>query len=49
MRLLIVGEIQGHLTEASKIALDKGADVINVPTIDAALNHLRSGRGADEC
>ena len=47
MRLLIVGEIKGHLTAASKIALDKGADVVNVTTISQALEHLRNGKGAD--
>ncbi len=47
MRLLIVGEMEGHITTASKIALDRGARVSHVTTVDAALENLRSGKGAD--
>jgi two-component system, response regulator FlrC len=47
MRLLIVGGLEGHITSASKIALSRGAKVSHVTTVDAALESLRSGRGAD--
>ncbi|MGE4219104.1 MAG: sigma-54 interaction domain-containing protein [Alphaproteobacteria bacterium] len=47
MRLLIVGSLEGHITTASKIAIDRGAKVSQVDTIEKALNALRSGQGAD--
>ncbi|HZT24787.1 MAG TPA: sigma-54 dependent transcriptional regulator [Pseudolabrys sp.] len=47
MRLLIVGTLNGQLTAATKIAMDKGASVTHADSIDQALAVLRSGRGAD--
>lgn len=47
MRLLIVGSLNGQLTAASRIAMDKGASVLQADTVDTALKTLRSGRGAD--
>ena len=47
MRLLIVGTLEGHITTAGKIALDNGAKVAHVDTVEAALIALRSGQGAD--
>ncbi|MCH8808297.1 MAG: sigma-54-dependent Fis family transcriptional regulator [Proteobacteria bacterium] len=47
MRLLIVGTLDGHITTAGKIALEHGAKVAHVDTVDAALTALRSGQGAD--
>ncbi len=47
MRLLIVGTLEGHITTAGKIALERGAKVAHVDDIDAALAALRSGQGAD--
>ena len=47
MRLLIVGTLDGHIATAGKIALERGAKVAHVDTIDAALTALRSGQGAD--
>jgi DNA-binding NtrC family response regulator len=47
MRLMIVGALSGQLTMATKIALDRGAKVVHAETIEQALKHLRSGRGAD--
>jgi DNA-binding NtrC family response regulator len=47
MRLLIVGTLDGHIATAGKIALERGAKVAHVDTIDAALVALRSGQGAD--
>ncbi|MGL4240551.1 MAG: sigma-54 interaction domain-containing protein [Beijerinckiaceae bacterium] len=47
MRLLIVGTLKGELITAAKIARDRGAQVAQVDGVDAALTHLRAGRGAD--
>jgi DNA-binding NtrC family response regulator len=47
MRLLIVGTLEGQLTAATKIAMDKGASVTQAETVEQALAVLRSGRGAD--
>lgn len=47
MRLMIVGSLDGNLTSASKIAIDRGAKVVHAQTIAMALKDLRSGNGAD--
>src|ERR1700685_202962 len=47
MRLLIVGTLDGQLTTATKLAMDKGATVTHATDIAQALAVLRSGRGAD--
>ncbi|MBL6854718.1 MAG: sigma-54-dependent Fis family transcriptional regulator [Alphaproteobacteria bacterium] len=47
MRLLIVGQLQGQLTTATKIAMDRGAKVTHAMDIDQALATLRGGKGAD--
>ncbi len=47
MRLLIVGTLNGQLTAATKIAMDKGASVMHADAVEPALRVLRSGRGAD--
>jgi len=47
MRLLIIGSLKGHFGTASKIAMGRGAKVMQVDDIDAGLNALRSGHGAD--
>jgi DNA-binding NtrC family response regulator len=47
MRLLIIGALEGQLSEATKLAMDSGARVAHAPTIDIALNSLRLGKGAD--
>lgn len=47
MRLLIVGTLNGQLTAATKIAMDKGATVTHAESGEQALAVLRSGRGAD--
>ena len=47
MRLLIVGTLNGQLTTATKLAMDKGAQVTHAADIAQALAVLRSGRGAD--
>src|SRR5580700_455910 len=47
MRLLIVGTLNGQLTTATKLAMDKGAMVTHAADSSQALAVLRSGRGAD--
>jgi DNA-binding NtrC family response regulator len=47
MRLLIVGSLSGQLTLATKIAMDKGASVMQADHFEQALRVLRGGRGAD--
>ncbi|MGK2740501.1 sigma-54-dependent transcriptional regulator FlbD [Tepidicaulis sp. LMO-SS28] len=47
MRLLIVGTLNGQLSTATKMAMDKGAKVTHADRIDQAMDILRSGRGAD--
>ena len=47
MRVLIVGSLGGQLTTATKIAMDRGAKVAHVDTIEQATAYLRAGRGAD--
>ena len=47
MRLLIIGALGGQLTTATKLAMDKGANVTHADSNDQALAVLRSGRGAD--
>lgn len=47
MRILIVGSLGGQLHTATKIALERGAKVSQVDTIEQATSHLRAGRGAD--
>jgi DNA-binding NtrC family response regulator len=47
MRLLIIGALEGQLSEATKLAMQGGARVSHAATIEIALASLRSGRGAD--
>ncbi|HTP78747.1 MAG TPA: sigma-54 dependent transcriptional regulator [Rhizomicrobium sp.] len=47
MRLLIVGQLQGQLSAATKIAMDRGAKVTHASDIEQALASLRGGHGAD--
>lgn len=47
MRLLIVGNLKGYMSQAGKIALDRGANVSHVLQHEDALNALRRGEGAD--
>ena len=47
MKVLIVGRLEGHITEASKIAITRGAKVAHVNSISDAMNALRSGQGAE--
>ncbi len=47
MRLLIIGALEGQLSEATKLAMQGGAKVAHASSIDIAMSSLRSGRGAD--
>ncbi len=47
MRLMIVGSLNGQLGAATKIAMDRGAKVVNAATVAQAMAELRAGRGAD--
>jgi len=47
MRLLIIGALEGQLSEATKLAMQGGAKVQHASTIDIAMSALRAGRGAD--
>lgn len=47
MRLLIVGQLEGYITEAGRIAVSRGAKVAHIADVDPALAALRSGQGAD--
>jgi two-component system, response regulator FlrC len=46
MRLLIVGTLKGQLSQATRIAMDRGASVTNAETVDQAMSVMRA-RGAD--
>ena len=47
MRLLIVGTLEGQLSQATKLAMDGGAKVAHAPSVDIAIASLRAGKGAD--
>src|SRR6201992_2730136 len=47
MRLLVVGQLNGQLASAVKMAMSSGAKGSHVETIQAATHALRAGQGAD--
>ena len=47
MRLLIIGTLDGQIGGASRIAMDRGAQVTQADDIQSGLDTLRSGNGAD--
>ena len=47
MRLLIIGNLDGHIATAGKIALERGAKVAHEESVERAMDALRSGQGAD--
>ncbi len=47
MRLLIIGALEGQLSEATRLAMQGGAKVQHAASIEIAMNALRAGRGAD--
>src|SRR6195952_1504395 len=47
MRLLVVGQLNGQLAVAVKMAMATGAKVSHVESVAAATTALRAGQGAD--
>ena len=47
MRLMIVGQLEGYISAAGKIALSRGAKVIHCEDTETALGALRNAKGAD--
>lgn len=47
MRLMLVGGLSGHISEAGKMALKRGAKVVHCEDTVQALGALRNGKGAD--
>lgn len=47
MRVMIIGSLEGHVTTAAKIAMQRGAKVQHMASVGQALESLRSGKGAD--
>lgn len=47
MRLMIVGQLEGYISAAGKIALARGAKVIHCEDAETALGALRNAKGAD--
>ncbi|MCC7305709.1 MAG: sigma-54-dependent Fis family transcriptional regulator, partial [Alphaproteobacteria bacterium] len=47
MRLMIIGQLEGHISQAGKIALQKGAKVVHCEDTDQAIGALLNGKGAD--
>lgn len=47
MRILIVGNLGGQVSNASVIAAKNGARVSHVLDLDSAINFIRDGKGAD--
>ena len=47
MRLLIIGSLDGQIGAASRIAMQRGAKVIQADGITQAMEVMRSGQGAD--
>ncbi|MGF1641957.1 MAG: sigma-54-dependent transcriptional regulator [Rhodospirillales bacterium] len=47
MRLLIIGNLEGQVGAASRIAMERGAKVVQADDIEIGLRTLRAGQGAD--
>jgi two-component system response regulator FlrC len=47
MRLMIVGHLEGYISTAGKIALQRGAKVTHCEDVEQAMGALRTGKGAD--
>lgn len=47
MRLMIIGRLDGHISQAGKIALQRGAKVVHCEDADQAIGALLHGKGAD--
>ncbi len=47
MRLMIIGQLDGYISQAGKIALQRGAKVIHCEDTEQAIGALLNGKGAD--
>jgi len=47
MRLMIIGRLDGHISQAGKIALQRGAKVVHCEDVEQAVGALLNGKGAD--
>lgn len=47
MRLMIIGHLEGFISQAGKIALQRGAKVVHCEDIEQAIGALLNGKGAD--
>jgi two-component system response regulator FlrC len=47
MRLMIIGQLEGYISQAGRIALQKGAKVTHCEDIVQAIGALLNGKGAD--
>ena len=47
MRLMIIGHLDGYISQAGKIALQRGAKVIHCEDAEQAIGALLNGKGAD--
>jgi two-component system response regulator FlrC len=47
MRVMIIGELDGYGTSAAQIAMQSGAKVFQVSTVEEGVTILRSGKGCD--
>ncbi len=47
MRLMLIGQLEGYISSAGKIALKRGAKVMHCEDIVQAMGALRNGKGAD--
>lgn len=47
MRLMIIGRLDGHISQAGKIALQRGAKVVHCEDIEQAIGALLNGKSAD--
>jgi len=47
MRLMIIGSLSGQISQASKMAINRGAKVTHAEDVEQAMGALRSGKGAE--
>lgn len=47
MRLMVIGHLDGHISQAGKIAFQRGAKVMHCEDIAEAMGALLNGKGAD--
>ncbi len=47
MRLMIIGQLEGYISQAGKIALQRGAKVLHCEDVEQGLGALLNGKGAD--